>query len=489
MESLVPKYRRVVEGSKRGNNIAYFFTINGLRRRVCKTFFMNTLNVGDRFIRTSWAKSKDCTIVEKDKRGNHRRHQTIEKSVKDSIRQHINSFQRIESHYLRAQTSREFIDGSLTLANMYRFYKKDQEEKGFPYAKKCTYDTIFNTEFNISFYQPKKDQCSICETYKNSNEAEKEKGQAEYERHLKNKAKSREEKQQDVAKSKEYNNIVVACFDLQAVLPTPCGDISTFFYKCRLNCFNFTIFEITSRNGFCYFWHEAIAMRGANEIATCLFDYLSTLPANKDVIFYSDNCVGQNKNKMVVSMYLYAINQTQVKSITHKFLTVGHTQNEGDSMHSVIEKAKKRTLKSGPIYVPSQWPPIIRTARKTGKPYKVRELATEEFLDFKDMSKIFGQKFTKNSENEKVVWGDIQILKVEREFPNIVFYKTDYEAIEYKKIDLSSRRPCDLNNLPLKKAYSTRPVLGDKTKLHLLELCNKNLIEKVHQPFYFDLLR
>lgn len=311
------------------------------------------LDIGDRFIRTSWAKSKDCSIVEKDKRGNHNRHQTVEEYIKDSVRQHINSFHRIESHYLRAQTSREFIDGSLTLTQMYRYYRRDQEENGLQFAKKCTYDTIFNTEFNISFFQPKKDQCSICEAYKNSSEAEKANGQAEYDRHIKNKMKSREEKQKDLAISKEDGDVIVASFDLQAVLPPPCGDISTFFYKCRLNCFNFTIFEITSRNGFCYFWHEAIAMRGANEIATCLLDYLFNLPAGKDVIFYSDNCVGQNKNKMVVSMYLYAVQKTQVKSITHKFLTVGHTQNEGDSMHSVIEKAKKRARKSGPIYVPS----------------------------------------------------------------------------------------------------------------------------------------
>ncbi|KAK5646174.1 hypothetical protein RI129_004638 [Pyrocoelia pectoralis] len=486
MQLLVPKYRRVIEGSNRGNNFAYYFTINGIRRRVCKTFFMNTLNIGDRLIRTSWKKSKDCAIIEKDKRGNTNSHQTVEESIKDSVRNHINSFHRIESHYLRAQTSREFIDGSLTLAQMYRFYKDDQEEKKQPYAKKCTYDTIFNTEFNISFFRPKKDQCSICESYKNGNEAEKRNRQEEYDRHVKNKVRSREEKQKDIAMGKENNNIIVSCFDLQAVLPTPCGDISTFFYKCRLNCLNFTIFEITSRNGFCYFWHEGIAMRGANEIATCLLDYLSSLPAGKDVIFYSDNCVGQNKNKIVISMYLYAINKTQLKSITHKFLTVGHTQNEGDSMHSVIEKAKKRMLRSGPIYVPSQWPPLIRAAKKEGKPYKVRELATDEFMDFKSMANGFGQKFSKNSENEKVVWNDIHVFRVEKDFPDTVFYKTDFDSDGYKKIDLSSRRSCNLSEFVLQEAYSTHPVLRDKTKEHLLELCDKNLIVKVHQPFYRD---
>ncbi|KAK5648032.1 hypothetical protein RI129_002924 [Pyrocoelia pectoralis] len=230
---------------------------------------------------------------------------------------------------------------------MYRYYKKEQEEKNLPFAKRCTYETIFNTEFNISFYQPKKDQCSICEEYKNSNPDEKAKLQESYDRHIANKIKSREEKAKDTAMAKDKLNLIVACFDLQAVLPTPCGDVSAFYYKCRLN---------------------SIASRGSNEIATCLYSYISSLPPNTDIIFCSDNCVGQNKNKIVVSMYLYAMCNTEVNSIVHKFLTVGHTQNEGDSMHSVIERQKKRALKSEPIFVPSQWPPLMKTAIKEGRP-------------------------------------------------------------------------------------------------------------------------
>lgn len=40
-------------------------------------------------------------------------------------------------------------------------------------------------------------------------------------------------------------------------------------------------------------------------------------------------------------MYLYAINNSSVKKISHKFLTVGHIQNEGVCIK------RKRTLKIG----------------------------------------------------------------------------------------------------------------------------------------------
>lgn len=49
-------------------------------------------------------------------------------------------------------------------------------------------------------------------------------------------------------------------------------------------------------------------------------------------------------------IYLYLISQ--------------QSQNEGDSVHSTVEKAVKESLKSGPIYVPSQYTQIIRTAKK-----------------------------------------------------------------------------------------------------------------------------
>lgn len=70
--------------------------------------------------------------------------------------------------------------------------------------------------------------------------------------------------------------------------------------------------------------------------------YLERLILNSQVeriVFYSDNW---NRNKFMAVRYLYIVNCTNISSITHKFLEVGDTQNEGDYVHSVIEKAKKQ---------------------------------------------------------------------------------------------------------------------------------------------------
>jgi len=100
-----------------------------------------------------------------------------------------------------------------------------------------------------------------------------------------------------------------------------------------------------------------------------------------DVVFYSDNCCGQQKNQFMISLYQYAIKKLGfINSITHTFLIKGHTQNEGDSVHSVIEKTVSRTLKGGPIYTPDQYITLIRTSKKTGQPYQVIELTHEDFF-------------------------------------------------------------------------------------------------------------
>lgn len=52
----------------------------------------------------------------------------------------------------------------------------------------------------------------------------------------------------------------------------------------------------------CFFWHEGIGNRGAIEIGSCIYNFLRDLAEKSpgcDVIFYSDNCCGQQKNKLV----------------------------------------------------------------------------------------------------------------------------------------------------------------------------------------------
>ena len=59
-------------------------------------------------------------------------------------------------------------------------------------------------------------------------------------------------------------------------------------------------------------------------------------------IFWSDNCAGQQKNKFMIAVYMYAIQKYDIDSICHNFLIKGHIQNEGDSAHFLIKCQVKR---------------------------------------------------------------------------------------------------------------------------------------------------
>ncbi|CAK1602117.1 unnamed protein product [Parnassius mnemosyne] len=245
-------YRRVKEGAAkaRNQNCVFNFTVNGETKRTCKTFFLNSLGISERTLRTviEGKNSSGTGVIPQDKRGKHAHHNQVNPEIMQSVRDHINSVPRIESHYTRANTTREFIDGGLTVKELHRNYVSSRGT--MPSATFDTYYRIFNTEFNLSFFVPKKDQCDLCESYKNAVGKDQLKLKEAYEEHLKQKDLSRKEKTKDIELLKEDGNNIVAIYDLQAVMPVPIGNSSAFFYKSKLNCLNFTVsilFSLDSR--------------------------------------------------------------------------------------------------------------------------------------------------------------------------------------------------------------------------------------------------
>ncbi|XP_039284294.1 uncharacterized protein LOC120351365 [Nilaparvata lugens] len=410
-EKLEQKSKLLKSIRNRSSNIAYYLSTNKVR--VCKDFFLKTLDISEKVIRNCYKRVDEASgVLKKSKQGKHTKHCT-EEELKEMVRKHISSFPKIEFHYLREKTKREFLDGSLNIREMYRlFIESLKESEASKKVSESMYRYIFNNEFNLSFFMPKKDLCAFCEKFKNADSEDKIKLKEKFEAHEKNKILSRKEKENDVNNSDI--DTIVSCFDLQAVLPVPCGEVSVFYYKRKLNCYNFTIFSIEEKQGYCNFWSENIARRGVNEIAIFVYSYLKDYCHKKRVIFYSDNCAGQNKNKSMVALYCFALAHLEIEEITHKFLIVGHTQNEGDTMHSVIEKEKKRILKSGPIYVPAQWCGVIKSAKKSGKPFIVNEPDTTDIKVFKDLSKQCGSNWGTNEEGEKVCWNEIKIIHVKK---------------------------------------------------------------------------
>lgn len=143
----------------------------------------------------------------------------------------------------------------------------------------------------------------------------------------------------------------------------------------KLITHNFTIYDLKTKEGYCFIWHEGEGGLTSNEFSSILMYFLLNMVIpnlkedEKTIIFYSDGCTNQNRNATLSNALL---NTSILSNITiiQKILEKGHTQMEADSMHSTIE----RKIKNRVINVPADYVSICQEARITPKPYFVKYL-------------------------------------------------------------------------------------------------------------------
>lgn len=126
-------------------------------------------------------------------------------------------------------------------------------------------------------------------------------------------------------------------------------------------------------------------------------------------------------------MYLYAVKTLPINKITHKFLIRGHTQNEGDTAHSLIEKAIKRAKKSGAIYVPDQYVQIIRSAKIKGNQFIAEELNFDDFYDLKTLSDEIELNTVKDVEGNTIKTSDIKVIEFTKDNDAVYNYKLKFD--------------------------------------------------------------
>lgn len=353
------------------------------------------------------------------------------------------------------------------------------------------YRKVFRS-LNLAFHRPKKDQCSLCMTYRQGEEAVKEKLKHRYEKHCAEKNKIREIKSYIKEKAlKDSSEIACASFDLQQVIYLPQSRESALFYKRRLANYNFTVYDITSKECHCFVWSELESKRGASEISSCVFRTLQIYDSKthiKSVALFADGCSGQNKNSIIVTMLLYAVAMTSnIQDISLYFFESFHGQNEGDSAHSAVGTALSS---AGDIFIPAQLYPIIRLARRK-QPYVVHELQHNDFQDFKKMAKELRILSIRTSDTgEPIKWHDFMEIKVKKHDPLTIFYKTSHLQQEYRSFKLK-RQKLSLKDISLENLNAEPRKITKEKYMDLKSLCEGDtpLIRiKEYQTFYLNLL-
>lgn len=94
------------ENSRKKYSFKYFLIKDEIKTRVCKQFYLETLDISQRRIGHQHKKAVQNDFSEK--RGLHTK-RCISEEIKSYIRDHIKSFPRVPSHYCRSSTKKEYL--------------------------------------------------------------------------------------------------------------------------------------------------------------------------------------------------------------------------------------------------------------------------------------------------------------------------------------------------------------------------------------------
>ena len=167
----------------------------------------------------------------------------------------------------------------------------------------------------------------------------------------------------------------------------PLNDANIMFFRTKLNLHNFTFYNLVTRDVINFVWSETNGDLKSSSFTTIYIEYLTQLfeknPKISTIILWTDGCTYQNRCHVLSSALVSFAVKNRVE-IYHKYLEVGHTHMECDSVHSNIEKAKKRSK----INIPTDYINIIQSSRKVPSPYGVRYLDYTFFKNYESISDI-----------------------------------------------------------------------------------------------------
>lgn len=252
--------------------------------------------------------------------------------LKDFLKQ----LPKLPFQYNRASSSKLYLEPVFkSLKQLYDLYLAHCSKANNRNLSSKTFYNQFH-DSNLAVYQPKKDQCDICVSNKVGNLSDDT-----YTEHVKRKDRAWTEKATDKNLA-QRGECIVLTMDLQAVKVCPVVQASSIFFKTKLSCHNFTIYDVASHHSTCYWFTECDCDLVASAFTSCIIDYLEKHCTTKNlpIIIYSDGCTYQNRNNVLSNALLNYASKNKI-SVVQKYLERGHTQMECDSVHSCIERKLK----------------------------------------------------------------------------------------------------------------------------------------------------
>ena len=177
-----------------------------------------------------------------------------------------------------------------------------------------------------------------------------------------------------------------------------------------------------------HMWDESIALRGSQEVGSCILTYLKGNPTPAThLIAYSDSCGGQNRNINMVCFWMYVVTNAEFPYavIDHKFMLSGHSYLPNDRDFGGIEGARRRRAT---MFTPEDWYTLVQDARRTNRFY-VQRMGQAHFVSMEPLSKlIINRKVTVTG--KKVEWLNIHWIRVEKDSPYAFKYRYSNNDLE-----------------------------------------------------------
>ena len=254
-----------------------------------------------------------------------------------------------------------------------------------------------------------------------SDTSEKDRLMGEWDLHKRKAERAYQQLKEDTALAQSSSNIDAITFDLEQSLPTPVLTTNIVFYKRQLWTYNLGIHDCKTSKAYMHMWHEGIASRGSQEVASCLCHYLKgSGPAAKQLIAFSDACGGQNRNINVVATWLHIVasDEYPYATVDHKFMVSGHSYLPNDRDFGCVEGARR---KQQHLFLPEDWYTLVANARRQN-PFTVVRMTTSDFVSVSELiNKITNRKT--DIDGNKVEWLRMRWIRVEKEKPYQFSYR------------------------------------------------------------------
>lgn len=287
--------------SRRKNTFKYTLNVNNEIIQVCKKMYISTTGLREWSIQ-NWVKRSEGGI--KDTPSISDSPYTRKSDLRlNFLQKFLDDLNKLPSHYCRKDTKKLYLEQNFqSIMDVYTAYETKCKELKIDVLSHFVMRTQIKQK-NIGLYRPKKDWCDLCFKHKSGNLPD-----PEYLAHIDEKNRARDEKEKDKTDA-EQNLCHALTMDVQAVKICPCINASALYYRTKLCCHNFTIFDLAKKAATCYWFDETVSDGQASTYASCLVDYLE-----KKFL--------KMGSKIHISFYLfiYLFRQTEITKFSYRLL-------------------------------------------------------------------------------------------------------------------------------------------------------------------------